>query len=676
MEGNLTITGSLARWTNGGWEGFGFQGSDTIAALAVDGQRVVACGAFTNIGPVMATNVALWNGTAWSPLGEGFPAIGAPFRKAKLLIRGTEVYAMLELPALEVWHWDGNAWSKLPTTVAGTPAGAGAHAGQIQRAASGRHNLAGMTGASMVWWRDSLVAADFPQRSGLFQFQGDTWRPITNAVASLFAHGVAVQHDDLLVHGRIELVEGARTNAYGVARFDGNQWTPMLGTEAGFFKSLQIHGHEFYAVGSHTNRDLYGPSFVSQLIWQFDGRRWSILNGGFQAGNFPKVAAVDGGFASTLQGRQGARLIGIWDGSVWQVPQRTAGETNLFLALDRFIASDGTQMWATAKLQGPVVPPDPVTNVVARLQDGVWRPATTPHPLTVAQFAADAEGVVVAGTKNGESSKPSAVWRWRHNGWSELDGLLPDGTVIGSSLFTALTVFEGEAVVGTAVPTAEGTTNYFCIRWRDNAWQSLGKFNERVLALHASGGHLLVGGAFTQIDGADCPRVAEWDGSRWLPVGGGLPAGTVNAVARSEDGRIAIGGSFKYLSATNLIIYDGLHWRPEVGTTSSDAVLSLAWSGNDLAVGGFFVNGGVESIGFAVWHDVGPKITLRHPEVGAATLRTSGALPARFEIQSSADLAHWITLGTNGMGNPTPTFLEPSTPANQRFFRILPRPNP
>lgn len=492
--------------------------------------------------------------------------------------------------------------------------------------------------------------------------------------AQILPIGMALQNDDLIVHGVIQLIAGDQTNTCSIARFDGEDWTPLLGPEAHPVRSLQVRGQELFAVGTHTNRDLYQSN--TQLIWQFDGRRWSILNGGLNGVGTASssIATVPEGFAATVTTERGRKSIGIWDGGRWQVPETDSGDTNEVLSPGQFIANDGRQTWATARLQPPFSPLGGGTNVLIRLQDGVWRPASTPHPINVTRLAADGGGVLLAGSDTSEVSKPTAIWRWRASGWTTLDHPLPDGTRIGSAKVTALAAFAGDAVIGVSTQPDATTVNHFCARFIGDAWVSLGLFDKPVSVLHATGDRLLAGGTFTTANGESCPRIAQWDGTRWNPIGGGLPSGSVSAVAQSQDGRIAVGGTFRFNSATNLVIWRDGQWHSDAGTLWDGSVQTLAWSGNDLGVGGPFYNVGIESLGFAVWHDSGIKLTSTGDESDSIATRISGAVPARFELQSSIDLASWATFTTNTIGNPTPTFSGPSAPANQRFFRIAPQP--
>jgi hypothetical protein len=71
---------NIAAWNGSAWSALGSligNGSFTVIALAVSGTTLYAGGGFTTAGGVTATNIAAWNGSAWSALGSGM-GMGGP----------------------------------------------------------------------------------------------------------------------------------------------------------------------------------------------------------------------------------------------------------------------------------------------------------------------------------------------------------------------------------------------------------------------------------------------------------------------------------------------------------------------------------------------------------------------------------------------------------------------
>ena len=62
---------NIAVWNGTAWSALGSGLDDQVAALAAYNGRLIAGGFFANAGGAPAHNIAQWDGTAWSPLGEG-----------------------------------------------------------------------------------------------------------------------------------------------------------------------------------------------------------------------------------------------------------------------------------------------------------------------------------------------------------------------------------------------------------------------------------------------------------------------------------------------------------------------------------------------------------------------------------------------------------------------------
>ena len=115
----------LGIWTPEGWELLGqgphsgyFSGGEVLSLL-VDGDGVVAGGLLDQAGPVRLGSVGRWDGTAWDDLAGGVGAdvgSGQVFALARL---GDDVYAAGSfssaggVPAANIARWDGTAWSPL-----------------------------------------------------------------------------------------------------------------------------------------------------------------------------------------------------------------------------------------------------------------------------------------------------------------------------------------------------------------------------------------------------------------------------------------------------------------------------------------------------------------------------------------------------------------------------------
>ncbi len=113
---------NIAKWNGSAWSALGSGMDDQVYALAVSGTNLYAGGWFTTAGGVLAIRIAKWNGSAWSALGSGIagaidPRVGIGVDA--LAVVGTDLYAGGQFttaggtPASNIAKWDGSAWSAL-----------------------------------------------------------------------------------------------------------------------------------------------------------------------------------------------------------------------------------------------------------------------------------------------------------------------------------------------------------------------------------------------------------------------------------------------------------------------------------------------------------------------------------------------------------------------------------
>ena len=121
-----TTLNRIARLSGSNWAAVGTGLNGTVRALASfdagSGAYLVAGGSFTTAGGVAANRIARWNGSAWSALGTGVTG-GSTIQVNSLRVHadgtGTALYAGGRfttaggLPSNHVARWDGSTWSPL-----------------------------------------------------------------------------------------------------------------------------------------------------------------------------------------------------------------------------------------------------------------------------------------------------------------------------------------------------------------------------------------------------------------------------------------------------------------------------------------------------------------------------------------------------------------------------------
>ena len=215
-------------------------------------------------------------------------------------------------------------------------------------------------------------------------------------------------------------------------------------------------------------------------------------------------------------------------------------------------------------------------------------------------------------------------------------------------------MYGGELIAGgTFQLTAAGDTAACIARWDGTAWQpfaggmqgGLGTGTANcappwVYAMTVWNGDLIVGGSFEQAGGVPAMRVARWDGTQWHAMGSQWDTGrggAVWALAVTTDNELIAGGwlqdrSPNPLNKWQIARWNGTDWEQfgeDLTWISTPSVYTLFPWGDDLAIGGAFT-------GHAGWrHD-----ELRHDHAlqcdGKRTCAgcTLGAGPARRRAES------------------------------------------
>ncbi|MFN0011429.1 MAG: immunoglobulin domain-containing protein [Phycisphaerales bacterium] len=203
-----------------------------------------------------------------------------------------------------------------------------------------------------------------------------------------------------------------------------------------------------------------------------------------------------------------------------------------------------------------------------------------------------ANGTLYAGaTQSFAAPLSSAIIRWDGTAWVAVPGV-PAGTL------QSMGVADSELIIaiGTQVAAYNGTT-----------WRLLGSpFNSSINGFTVWKGRLVAVGSFSLPATPPFARLAEWDGSAWLPIPGFVagPGSLVTSVCVHE-GDLVVGGTFTSVggvSAERIARYDGTTWHAlSIGLSGSPTVLASA--GGFLYAGGTFATaGGLPAQGLARWN--------------------------------------------------------------------------
>lgn len=116
---------NLAWWDGIAWSSdplavAGF-GSPTVLRVVADGANgLLVGGSFTSVGHTPANNIASWDGTRWTPLGSGvtsslwpFPVMAIARTATGRIVVGGAFETAGGVPAANIAQWDGSAWSAM-----------------------------------------------------------------------------------------------------------------------------------------------------------------------------------------------------------------------------------------------------------------------------------------------------------------------------------------------------------------------------------------------------------------------------------------------------------------------------------------------------------------------------------------------------------------------------------
>ncbi|MHC4414772.1 MAG: hypothetical protein ACYS0G_05765 [Planctomycetota bacterium] len=541
----------IAKWDGHSWLPLGTGMDDWVRALTFfddgsgDGPALIAGGSFTTAGDVEANNIARWNGTAWSPLGNGLDG---------------------SVRTLAVFD-DGETG---PALYAG----------------------------------GSFATADEGALNRIAKWDGRTWSELDSGMDDR-VHALAVFDDGtgkgpaLYAGGRFTTAGGATVNH--IAKWDGSTWSPLDGGVDGTVYALAV-----FDDGTGTGPALYVGGFFSSAgettvnyIARWDGKSWSPLGSGMESGVHAMAVFDDGSGEGPMlyvggrfheAGGVSANHIAKWNDATWS--PLGAGTDNLVWAIGGFDepGEGGPTLFAGGAFRsaGGVE-----SEYIARWDDSSWSGLNAgvsgdSYPAVWVVQASDdpsplGRGLYAGGvftTAGGIAAH--SIARWNARGWSPLGdafGLGGDEPAV-----RALAVFddgqgEGRALfAGGSFTEADGVPISNIARWDGVNWSPLkGGTSGPVLALAVyddgggGGPALYAGGRFSTAGHAPAKNIARWDGTNWSRVGIGLLGenAIVRALAVFDDGSgskpaLYAGGTFT-IGGLGIARWDGVSWETPGG---------------------------------------------------------------------------------------------------------------
>jgi hypothetical protein len=334
---------------------------------------------------------------------------------------------------------------------------------------------------------------------------------------------------DLYVAGELTSVGGV--GVQGIARWDGQSWSPVGGGIQGDVHALLVHddgsGSALFAAGNFVQA---GGVTVNHVA-RWDGNAWSDLAGGVTPGSsvdgvWSLAEHDDGGGPTLVAGGNFTigstiRFVARWDGASWS--DVGGGLDGSVRALAVHDDGSGPKLYAGGFLGG--------STRVARLDGSAWT----------------ALGLPV--TPGMESVLALVDW--------------PSGLPTGQAL-----------IVGGDIDVVPGGHGRGIALWRGGQWSLFGAdqkgLNAGVSDLElyddGSGLGLYAAGGFWGTADGDVAKLARWTGSAWVEVPGVAAAmpyeWPVDVEARVGPGSVAPGLYVVTGYPSSLYRWDGVTWTP------------------------------------------------------------------------------------------------------------------
>ena len=568
LVGNIVAT-NVAMWNGSNWSALGSGLGDypwAVYALAVSGSNVYAGGSFTNASGVPASCIAKWDGHGWSALGSGItggngsplPVVYALAASSSELYAGGEFTTAGGIAASNIAKWDGSVWGALGV---GLTVEGGSFSAVYALAMSGSTLYAG----------GHFYTAGGSPGNNIAKWDGNVWSALGSGIGDEVL-ALAVSGSDLYAGGYFTIAGGKSANC--IAKWDGSAWSGLdsgIGGGIGFYapvvSALAVLGSNVYAGGSFTNA---GGSQVS-CIARWDGRVWSTLGSGMAEGDNGPYAlgvyalAVSGGnlYAAgnfTTAGSAAANYVAIWNSNTWSPVGLGMGGASPSVSA---LAVSGNDLYAG--------------------------------------------GSFILATATGVATN---IAKWNGSVWSVLGSGLGGIAAGNNPVVSALVVSGTDVYAGGSFTNSGDFAVNNIAKWDGRAWSPLGSgvgnlngipsVAPSVNALAVSGSEVYAGGYFDTAGGIAANCIAKWDGHAWSALGLGLGGVTIPSVLAlaASGSNVYAGGFFTTAGgnpATNIAKWDGSAWGAlgqglggYVRGPVPAYVYAVATSGNELYADGLF----------------------------------------------------------------------------------------
>jgi len=441
------------------------------------------------------------------------------------------------------------------------------------------------------------------------EWTGTVWKPVVREVLGVPMQNLTLRstQDYLYIFGGIdsmELASGQMAKCGNVVRYDGAAWHCIF--DGGEFDArgrlVALDGENIYIAGDFTAINGYNANHIAK--WDNAAARWAALGSGIAGDDFGlKINAllvndnqvyVAGQFATA--GSQNVNNIARYDQSTftwYPLGDAKTQAPNIVGRGDAFVFNDNNRLLVTGDFE---YAGEKRLNSVGYWNGKAWENAGT-GILGGAGYTYTGLTRVFVG--------PRGLTQYARIGRTlYLGGTFEE--VGAASCENIITYDMGltECVGGGVTQSFQGSGGSFF-------------YPAAIDAMIAIGNSLYVGGNFTKAGTTTVQSIAEWNGTQWSDVGGGLKGAPYGGITFAEDSShslIAAGGFFQAGTAAcnGLAIWNGKEWKA-IGYTPGDSgavvnALCVAPNG-DIWIAGYLSSAGYKGPG-SLMRLVGDKFEL------------------------------------------------------------------
>lgn len=434
----------VARW-NGGWSALGGGTNAIVNALAVSDTNLFVGGQFDSAGGSPSKNVAMWNGSSWTPLTSGVR--GGTSWVSALGMAGTVLYAGGNFVAagddsvVNIAQWNGSGWSPLGLGLNGEPS-------------------ALVSIGTDVYAGGNFTAAGGVVVNHIARWDGTGWSAVGGGVHG-FISSLTASGTDLIAGGQFDSAGGVGVN--NIARWDGTTWSALGQGVDNRVDALSSYGTDLYVGGFFEN----AGGAPAHHIARWDGFGWSTLGTGLPGNNYVQsLAAVPNGQGGTAAfvggqfdsaGGIAANYIAEWTGGHWVALDSGMNWNVLVLVPSgNDLYAGGLFYFAGSKL---------VTHI-AKWDGTAWSALGSGiGDYSVTAIALDGRDLYATGTFNAfGQSYPNDIARWDGSAWQPLGSGTGPGKGYGTP--TSLAIIGNDLYVGGYLTRAGGKSSVHFGHWK------------------------------------------------------------------------------------------------------------------------------------------------------------------------------------------------------------------